>query len=129
LYCDETRSCFFENKGNGKFVKHPLPTAAQISAINAIICDDFDEDGFKDLLVAGNEYGTEVSVGRDDASYGCYLRGGNKSFTAVPARESGFMLSGDVRDMSLLLLRGGKKLILAAVNNDSLRVFTITNVR
>jgi enediyne biosynthesis protein E4 len=127
LHCDETRSCFFENIGNGKFLKHPLPIAAQISPINTIICDDLDEDGFKDLLLAGNEYGTEVTTGRDDASYGCFLRGTrNKSFTPVPAVESGFMLKGDVRDMSLLHLPGGKKVLLAAVNNDSMRVFRIS---
>jgi hypothetical protein len=130
LYCDETRSCFLENMRNGKFVKHPLPTAAQISAVNTIICDDLNQDGFKDLLLAGNEFGTEVTVGRDDASYGCFLRGNrNKSFTTIPAMESGFMLKGDVRDMSLLHFPGGKKIILAAVNNDSLRVFKISNVR
>ena len=31
---------------------------AQFSPVNAIICDDIDNDGFKDLLLAGNEYQT-----------------------------------------------------------------------
>jgi enediyne biosynthesis protein E4 len=127
LYCDETRTCFLENTGKGKFVKHPLPIPAQIAPVNTIICDDLDGDGFKDLLLAGNEYGTEVTTGRDDASYGCFLRGTvNKSFIPIPPIESGFMLKGDVRDMSLLHLPDGKKIILAAVNNDALRVFKIS---
>jgi hypothetical protein len=124
--CDETRSCYFENMGNGKFVKHVLPMEAQFAPVNAIICDDFDKDGFKDLLLAGNEYQTEVVTGRYDASYGCFLQGGNKkTFTAVSPVKSGFILKGDVRDMKLLSLGNGKRVILAAVNDDSLRVFRV----
>ena len=127
LYCDETRSCYFENTGNGKFIKHPLPVQAQFAPVNAIICEDLDSDGFKDILLAGNEYQAEVMRGRYDASYGCFLRGGaNKSFTAVPPVESGFIVNGDVKDMALVGLPGDKKIVLVAVNNDSLRVFKIS---
>ena len=77
--------CWFENRGNGKFVKHPLPVEAQFAPVNAIICDDLDNDGFKDLLLAGNEYQTDVITGRYDASYGCFLRGSSKkTFISVP---------------------------------------------
>ena len=54
LYCDETRSCWFENRGHGKFIKQVLPVQAQFAPVNAIICDDLDNDDFKDLLLAGN---------------------------------------------------------------------------
>lgn len=126
LSCDETRSCYFENSGNGKFVKHVLPIEAQFAPVNAIICNDFDKDGITDLLLAGNEYQTEVVTGRYDASYGCFLKGSDKkNFTAVQPVESGFILKGDVKDLKLLQLANGKKIILAAVNNDSLRVFRV----
>lgn len=126
LYCDETMSCYFENTGNGKYVKHPLPVEAQFAPVNAIVCDDLDNDGFKDLLLAGNEYQAEVITGRYDASFGCFLRGNsNKTFTSVPPVKSGFILKGDVKDMSLIRLSDGQKIILAAVNNDSLRVFRV----
>ncbi|HEY6504034.1 MAG TPA: VCBS repeat-containing protein [Chitinophagaceae bacterium] len=125
LYCDETRTCWFENLGNGKFSKHSLPMEAQFAPVNAIICEDLDKDGYKDLLLAGNEYQVEVVTGRYDASYGCFLKGNGKVFTPVPPVQSGFILRGDVKDMSLMQLSNGDKLILAAVNNDSLRVFRI----
>ena len=126
LSCDETRSCYFENLGNGRFVKHVLPMEAQFAPVNAIICDDLDNDGLKDLLLAGNEYQTEVLDGRYDASYGCFLKGSNKKqFIAVPPVKSGFILKGDVKDMALLRLSKGERIVLAAVNNDSLRVFQI----
>jgi hypothetical protein len=103
-----------------------LPVEAQFAPVNAIICDDLDNDGFKDLLLAGNEYQTEVMTGRYDASYGCFLRGGaDKKFTPVPPAVSGFILNGDVKDMSVIRLSNGVKMVLAAVNNDSLRVFRI----
>jgi len=125
-HCDETRTCYFENTGNGKFIKHALPVAAQFSPVNTIICEDLDGDGFKDLLLAGNEYQAEVMTGRYDASYGCFLLGsGNKSFVSVPPATSGFIINGDVKDMSLIRLSNGEKLLLAAVNNDSMRVFKI----
>jgi len=38
---------------------------------------------------------------------------------------SGFILNGDVKDLSLIRLANGVKLILAAINNDSLKVFRI----
>jgi hypothetical protein len=126
LHCDETKTCYFENTGNGKFIKHALPVEAQFSPVNTIICDDLDNDGFKDLLLAGNEYQAEVMTGRYDASYGCFLRGGkNRSFVSVPPATSGFILNGDVKDMSLIRLSNGEKIVLAAVNNDSMRVFKI----
>jgi enediyne biosynthesis protein E4 len=126
FYCNETRSCYFENIGNGKFIKHPLPAKVQFAPVNAIICDDLDNDGYKDLLIAGNEYQTEVMTGRYDASYGCFLKGsGNKTFTPVSPVQSGFILRGDIKDMSIIRSSKGERLILAAVNSDSLRVFRI----
>jgi hypothetical protein len=126
LSCGEMRTCYFENAGNGQFIKHPLPVAAQFSPVNAIICDDFDNDGYKDLLLAGNDYQAEVMTGRYDASYGCFLKGNrDKTFTAVSGDASGFVLNGDVKDMALIQLKGGRKIVLAAVNNDSLRVFQV----
>ncbi|MEO6549311.1 MAG: VCBS repeat-containing protein [Ferruginibacter sp.] len=126
LHCEEIRTCYFENAGNGKFIKHVLPMEAQFSPVNAIICDDIDNDGFKDILLAGNEYQTEVMTGRYDASYGCFLKGGpNKTFVSIPPVKSGLILNGDVKDLSLIRLANGKRILLAAVNNDSLRVFNV----
>jgi hypothetical protein len=128
FYCDETRSCWLENIGNGKFIKHVLPMAAQFAPVNAIICADIDHDGYKDLLLAGNDYQTDVITGRYDASYGCFLRGNpNKEFTAIPAVKSGFILKGDVKDMALLEIGKGQRIVIAAVNNDSLRAFRIND--
>ncbi|MBB1286894.1 VCBS repeat-containing protein [Flavisolibacter sp. BT320] len=126
LTCEETRSCFFENLGGGKFKKQALPVEAQFAPVNAIVCDDFDGDGYTDLLLAGNEYQSEVMTGRYDASYGCFLKGGkDKTFRFVPPTSSGFLIDGDVKDMAVIQGPKGEKRLLVAVNNDSLRVFRI----
>ena len=79
-----------------------------------------------DLLLAGNEYQTDVITGRYDASYGCFLKGSSqKTFSAVPPVKSGFILKGDVKDMALVQVSKDEKLIVAALNNDSLHVFRI----
>ena len=99
---------------------------AQFSPVNAIICDDLDNDGIKDLLLAGNEYQADVITGRYDASYGCFLRGGpQNTYTPVSPALSGFIVRGDVKDMAVVRLSNSQKIILAAVNNDTLRVFKV----
>lgn len=126
LNCDETRSCYFENLGGGKFKKHILPIEAQFAPINSIVCDDVDGDGYKDLIMAGNEYQEEVMTGRYDASYGLYLKGSkSKGFQFVPSTKSGFIVEGDVKDMDLVTLSNHEKVLLVAVNNDSLRAFKV----
>jgi len=128
--CNETRSCLLENLGNGQFRKHPLPVEAQFAPVNAIVCEDVNRDGYTDLLLAGNEYQADVMTGRYDALYGCLLMGGkNKTFSAVPAAASGFVITGDVKDMALIRASGGERMVIAAVNNDSLRVYKVKGER
>jgi enediyne biosynthesis protein E4 len=124
--CNETASCWIENTGNGKFAKHILPQQAQFAPINTIICTDMDGDSINDLLVAGNEYQTEVNTGRYDASYGLFLKGNsNKIFTAISPAESGFIINGDVKSMKLLTTAKQEKIIVAGINNDYARLFKI----
>jgi hypothetical protein len=126
LTCNETRTCYFENQGHGKFVKHVLPVEAQFAPVNTILCEDFDHDGYKDILLAGNEYQAEVMTGRYDASYGCFLKGDKKGhFTSLPPVSTGLILTGDVKNIKSLRSVTGHTLVLAAVNNDSLRVYKV----
>lgn len=126
LSCNETRTCWMENNGKGKFTIHYLPVQAQFAPVNAIVCDDFDGDGIKDLLLAGNEYQTEVMTGRYDASYGCFLKGkNNKTFAYIPNEQTGFIIRGDVRDMKLIKNLQKQKLLLVAVNNQPLEMYSV----
>jgi len=124
LTCFETRSCWFENKHNGRFIKHVLPAEAQLAPIKAIACSDFDNDGSIDLLVAGNEYETEPMTGMYDASYGWLLLGQrDKTFKVVSPGESGFCIRGDVNDLKIIDSKDTIKLILVGINNQAMRVY------
>ncbi|HEV8285907.1 MAG TPA: VCBS repeat-containing protein [Chitinophagaceae bacterium] len=124
LTSSELRSCWFENKGNGKFEKHVLAVQAQFAPINAIACDDFNNDGIIDLLVAGNEYQTEPMTGMYDASYGLLLIGqSNKTFKVVNPTESAFCVKGDVKDLKIIGNGTNNKLILVGINNQAMHVF------
>lgn len=82
-----------------------------------------DGDGYIDLLLAGNEYQADVMTGRYDASYGCYLKGSKGLvFKVVPPATSGFIIKGDVKDLQLLQTPQ-QRMIVVAINNDSLKVF------
>jgi enediyne biosynthesis protein E4 len=124
--CNEMSSCWFENVGGGKFVKYILPVQAQFAPVNAILCEDFNTDGIKDLLIAGNEYQADVMTGRYDASYGLLLTGNkNKTFTPLPTLQTGFAIKGDVKDLKYLSDKNKKIKILVGVNNEKIKVFGV----
>ena len=112
---------------DGTFLGQPLPAEAQFSPVYAIMAKDFDSDGSKDLLLAGNFYGVQPQIGRYDASYGTLLRGnGAGGFTPVPMRNSGLSLTGQVRDMVSLAYRNKQEVIIIAKNDDRIQVYEIT---
>lgn len=117
-------STYFENDGNGKFVGTPLPNLAQISSINDMFVQDFNQDGYLDLLIAGNMYGSEVETPRSDASIGQLLRGnGQGDFKVIPAYESGLQIIGEVKHLKAFEWIGEeKRVILVAKNNDALQI-------
>ena len=125
LSCKEARSGWFENNGKGKFIFHPFPMMAQIAPVNAIACADMDGDGKMDLVLAGNEYQTQVPQGRNDASYGLFLKGDGKgNFSPVWPVSSGLILDGDVKDLKVVSV-SGKTILLAGVNDEKLKAFGI----
>ena len=119
-------SCYFENTGQGNFKIAELPNEAQLSAINDMIVDDFDNDGNLDILAAGNLFETEIVTPRSDGSVGILLKGNGKGeFEAVPATESGFFVPGNVKAMATVQSNnpGNEKLLLVVNNNERLQVF------
>jgi enediyne biosynthesis protein E4 len=107
----------------GTFKTLELPVQAQLSTVNGIIVQDFDRDGIKDILLAGNKFDVEVETTPADASPGLFLRGlGDLKFQALKPYESGFFVPYNVKDIRLLHIAGGDA-ILVGVNNTQLRVF------
>jgi hypothetical protein len=121
-------SSYLENLGNGKFQMSLLPTRAQFAPVFGMLSQDFDGDGNLDILLAGNDYGTEVFTGRYDALIGLYLKGDGKGgFEPVPVQHSGFYVGGNAKGMASLYDGEGQELILVSQNQDSLHVFANSN--
>jgi hypothetical protein len=111
------------NDGGGRFTLVPLPREAQLAPVYGILADDVDGDGRTDLLLGGNFDGVKPEIGRLAASYGLLLRGtASGAFAPVPARESGFRVQGQVRDIQRLRTRDGVRYVVLR-NNDRPLVF------
>lgn len=66
----ELASCVFINSGDNKFDKIRLPRQVQASSVHAILLEDFNQDGFIDILAGGNTYHISTQLGRLDGSHG-----------------------------------------------------------
>lgn len=120
------QSCFIRNDGNGKFTMFPLPEQAQVSALNGMVADDFDGDGNLDVLINGNDFGTDISIGRLDALNGLLLKGDGKGgFTPLSIMESGINIPGDGKALVKLMGANGNYLVAASQNKGPLKLFEL----
>jgi hypothetical protein len=121
------KSSYFENEGDGTFSVHPLLKKAQFTPIYAMLSGDFNHDGSKDILLAGNFHAVKASEGRYDAGYGLLLAGDGKDhFQPVSLKKSGFIMHGQARSMKIIKTASGKRLIIVARNNKPLQIFDAT---
>jgi len=120
------QSCYLQNDGNGKFTMIPLPDAAQVAPLNGMVTDDFDGDGNLDVLINGNDFGTEVSIGRFDALNGLLLKGDGKgNFSPLSILQSGIYIPGDGKALVKLLSAKGNYLVAASQYRDALKLFEL----
>ena len=115
-------SVYVENTNGKSFQIKELPNEAQLSSINGIVADDFNQDGNLDLALAGNLFGSEIETTRNDASYGCVLMGdGAGNFKNIPYAESGLLLGGDVKAMKKIETIKGPALLVGN-NSDAIQL-------
>jgi len=116
-------SSYIENLGNGKFKVRPLPIEAQVAPVYGILAEDFDADGHPDLLMVGNDYGMQPTLGRMNAMNGLFLKGDGKGhFAPVSLAESGFYVPGNAKALASLFV-GNQRVVIASQNNDVLLAF------
>jgi len=121
-------SAFVRNNGHGNFSLEPLPATAQFSAMNAMITDDFDNDGKLDVCINTNDYGTDPANGRYDALNGLVLKGDGKGhFQPLTIEQSGIYIPGNGKGLAKLKNANGNYLLVAGQNKDRLKVFELKN--
>ena len=114
---NEFRSGIFINNENYNFEFKPFAMDVQKSPINSIVYGDFDGDGLADLIMAGNNYMSEVETTRADAGIGNFLKGNGKGgFKPISHLKSGFFVDKDVRN--IVLVKSKKRKFLFIVNNN-----------
>ena len=123
LEVNEFRHLQLINDGTRHFTASPLPDETQVSPIYGFIVTDINADGNGDLIIAGNQYGSEVETTRADSGTGLVLLGSKTSdgYHCLPPHESGFLADKEVRNLSLL--SNGK--IIVANNNSKVGVYQI----
>ena len=116
LSASELRSVVFKNTGS-RFEKRILPVEAQFAPVHAIEILDYNLDGNPDVILAGNQNAMCVRLGVMDANYGQLFEGDGKgNFRYIPQNVSGLSLTGDVRSLKVLNLKGNRY-ILAGISN------------
>jgi hypothetical protein len=121
-HANNLRSGYIRNDGNGKFTLQPLPMQAQLSMLCGMAIDDFDGDGNLDVVINGNDYGTDVSTGRYDALNGLFMKGDGKgNFAPQTILQSGIYIPGNGKALVKLRSKSGSCLLAASQNRGPLK--------
>jgi hypothetical protein len=120
---NKLQSCWMQNVEGKTFTLHPLPAMAQLSSIYGAVFEDFDNNGSRELLIAGNFFPYKPQLGRSDASNGLLLAF-KKGQLTVESVRSDVWLTGDIRDMAVLKFKSGIKHVVVSRNNDAAGVFS-----
>lgn len=128
LKANYLKTSYIENLGGGNFKVKALPMEAQTAPVLGMLTDDFDNDGYLDVLMVGNDFSAEVSVGRLDAFNGLLLKGDGKgNFKASLLPETAFGVTGDAKGLVRLTNAKGKTLVMATQNRGVLKTFQLSN--
>lgn len=121
-------SVYLNNEGS-KFDISLLPTEAQFFPVFGLAIADVNEDGNKDILMVGNLSAVQPEYGAYDAGRGLVLVGdGSGNFESIGPRQSGFIMSGEGRDIEILNQPDqGEVLYVVSRNND--RVLSFKKVK
>lgn len=117
------RSIVAINDGKGAFTVRDLPAAVQMTCVNAIACEDLNNDGRKDVVLGGNFTHFTPQLGMIDACQGVVLlnqSGG--AFKVLSSKESGYLTSGEVKQISPLVINK-QRYLLNLINNAAPALF------
>lgn len=118
-------TAIYFNEGEAAFIKQTIPRAAQISSTNAILVEDVNQDGLKDLVLAGNEFHLNTRLGKKDASIGILLlQNEEHQFEALAPFRSGLNLKGMIRQAAVIDYNQ-EEVFLFVPNDGTIQFYTI----
>ena len=114
------------NKGKNQFEVKDLPTQVQWNSVNSGIVGDFNNDGFKDVLLSGGEDNLKPQFAKLDAGFGELLFGNGKGdFEWIPYIKSGLKVKGMVRESAILRFGVDRKKMIVFGVNDNRPIFYV----
>lgn len=115
---------YLENQGGGTFKLSSLPVSLQLSSIQDILVTDIDHDELLDVILVGNDYGPDVSLGRSDAFQGAVMWGqGDGNFDIQTGDVTGMRAAGDARSVIDLELADEERVYFVGNNKDAVEIY------
>ena len=115
---------YLENLGNNSFALREIPNLVQSSSVHKLYIEDFDKNGFPDILLGGNRYDINTQLSRLDASHGQLLLNFNGHF--ILDHSNSFSIDGPVRAIEKIKIKNEDYYIIG-INNDSLQFLKKSN--
>jgi hypothetical protein len=84
------------SQSNGTFLAMPLPDEAQFFPVQSILFDDIEKDGYKDMILLGNDYSAEIETGRMDAGHGLLIHNDKGRYFQTDKKYD-LLISGDTK--------------------------------
>lgn len=123
---DILSSTLFINE-DGTFKKRALPKEVQYAPVYDIISDDLNNDGFKDLLLGGNQYLVKPQFGSYDASLGWVIYGSpNISNPNSNLKVRPLGIEGQIRNLEIIT-NNEQKILIVALNDDKTVFYKLNN--
>ena len=105
-------SVILRNNGDTGFSMEKLPVEAQIAPVFGTRITDVNNDQLFDIVLVGNDYGSELVHGRMDALNGLVLLGQeNTTFQPTSVKESGFYVPGDGKSLVSMIWNNSLSLV------------------
>jgi enediyne biosynthesis protein E4 len=125
---DYFKSVFAINDGKGNFTLKEMPLQSQLSSICTAYVLDLNGDNRLDIVYGGNHTTFLPQYGRNDGSYGdVLLNQGNMVFQSLSSAQSGLRVSGMMKDIKPLKIKGLDYLMIG-INNEKLRFLKVNSM-
>ena len=112
------------NNGENKFTLKKLPPLAQSIPIITSDVIDINDDGYEDVIIAGNIYNTEVETPRLDNQFALILLSNKiNNYTTLGPKETGLYTNGNIK--SIKVINNEKPQLLIGNNNSALEIFEL----